>query len=232
MIIKCAIVDDDKNDLERIRSAFEKLSFGTDIDFINDYYTDPNNPAILNSYSIHILDIDMPGIRGFDLAHQLSRKNPHAVICFCTNHDDLVYEALELNTFFFIRKDHLTEDLYKALQKYLAPNSSVNKLLIHIDNRSLVLNGDDIMFISVAGNNSTIRLTDGTTLTVRKSLKSIAEEICSETVVPAGKSYIINLSCISAFEKNTIVMRDASRIAVSSGILRNTKNLFMKHMMR
>ncbi len=232
MIIRCAIVDDDKNDLKRIRSVFEAFSFGTDMDFENDYYTDPKDPAVLNPYSIHILDIDMPGISGFDLANQISKKNPHAVICFCTNHDDLVYEALELNTFFFIRKDHLTGDLYKTLQKYLAPASSVKKLLIHTDDRSLVLNADDIMFISVAGNDSTIRLTDSNTVTIRKSLRSIAEEICSETVVTAGKSYIINLSYISVFEKNAIVMRDGSRITMSQGILRDTKKMFMKRMMR
>lgn len=61
------------------------------------------------------LDIDMPALSGFDVAHLFQQKNAKCKVVFVTNKDELVFQSLEYHPFFFLRKAHLDEELEKQL---------------------------------------------------------------------------------------------------------------------
>jgi len=51
-----------------------------------------------------ILDIDMPGISGLDLAETLRASNLNLLIIFLSNHEEFVFKAIEFQPFRYIRK--------------------------------------------------------------------------------------------------------------------------------
>lgn len=61
------------------------------------------------------LDIDMPGMTGFELAEELRRLNSGTRIVFVSNKDELVFQSLEYHPFFFLRKNRLQEELKRQL---------------------------------------------------------------------------------------------------------------------
>lgn len=51
-----------------------------------------------------ILDIDMPGVSGLDLAEKLRTNNLKLLIIFLSNHEEFVFKAIEFQPFRYIRK--------------------------------------------------------------------------------------------------------------------------------
>ena len=64
MVIRCAVVDDDQIDLQKISKVFLELSHETSLEFKNEYLEcfDVNNAR---NFDLFVLDIDMPDINGF-----------------------------------------------------------------------------------------------------------------------------------------------------------------------
>ena len=119
MRIETIIIDDSLTDLLRIAQALNHLSSVTDeLQFQTFTYQNPND---MNRYDKewYIIDIDLGDISGFDIANEIKVKNPKAYIIFCTSHDDLVFQSFDVDVFYFIRKDHLEQDLLSAVRKYI-----------------------------------------------------------------------------------------------------------------
>lgn len=68
-----------------------------------------------------LIDIDMPGLSGLDIAGALNREG-HAekvrppLLVFVTGHDELVYESLHYHPFGFIRKSYFDKEVEKVLR--------------------------------------------------------------------------------------------------------------------
>lgn len=72
-------------------------------------------------FDIYFLDIDMPGISGFDLAEKIHNRYPEALIVFLTTHEELSMEGYQYQAFRFISKlrlDSMLPRVLKALKEY------------------------------------------------------------------------------------------------------------------
>lgn len=68
---------------------------------------------------IVLLDIEMPGLTGLQVAEQLIQEPAHAkpVIIFCTAYDEYAFNAFKVDALDYLLKPIRKEDLSKALQK-------------------------------------------------------------------------------------------------------------------
>ncbi|MDE7299243.1 MAG: LytTR family DNA-binding domain-containing protein [Lachnospiraceae bacterium] len=64
---------------------------------------------------ILLLDIDMPGLSGLDIAAGLSGMERRPLLVFVTSHDELVYDSLQFHPFGFVRKSCMDAELEKLL---------------------------------------------------------------------------------------------------------------------
>lgn len=84
-MIKIAIIDDDKGFLIKYKSMTEEFMNGTDMDYTVDTYDSAE--AVLESamdYELYCLDVEMPGIDGFQLAEKIRRmrgRTPDILLC-------------------------------------------------------------------------------------------------------------------------------------------------------
>jgi DNA-binding response OmpR family regulator len=116
------LVVDDEPDLTRVSTlALEYHGFKVDT------FNDPQEALSKfkpGSYDLIILDIKMPKMDGFELYHEIKKKDNNAKICFLTA-SELYYEefrnkeyrALDRNL--FIRKPINNEDLIKEINKII-----------------------------------------------------------------------------------------------------------------
>ena len=74
------------------------------------------NTSILQNktYSIYFLDIDLINENGIAVATNIKRLNASAIIIFTTARNDLIYNAITVQPFYFIRKSELDNDLATA----------------------------------------------------------------------------------------------------------------------
>ena len=119
---KRILVVDDEPDLTQVSSlALEYHGFKVDS------FNDPQEALSKfkpGSYDLIILDIKMPKMDGFELYHEIKKKDNNAKVCFLTA-SELYYEefrkkeycALDRNL--FIQKPIDNEDLVKEINKML-----------------------------------------------------------------------------------------------------------------
>lgn len=86
-MFRIALCDDDSNSIEILEKHFDKLnnySLEYDVYFRADelYSHKLKNNLV---YDIYILDIEMHGMNGLELAKKLRTNDPNAVIIFLTN---------------------------------------------------------------------------------------------------------------------------------------------------
>ena len=214
MRIQCAIVDDNKQDITTVRNAFETIISGSD--HIVEYHlcTEPESFRCEELFDIYILDIDMPGLSGFELAERIYSFNPRAVIVFCTMHDNLVFDAFRMNAFYFVRKSNLLEDLIYALRKYTNELSGrSDSYIVRKTGSSERILFSDIICFSVIHNDVYIRLADGSERIERKSLKAVREEV-PDSFISIGKTYLVNCLFITKTEPFCLTLTDKKRIQI------------------
>jgi two-component system response regulator ChvI len=116
------LVVDDEPDLTQVsKLALEYHGFKVDS------FTDPQEalskykPGL---YDLVILDIKMPKMDGFELYHEIKKKDNNANVCFLTA-SELYYEEFRkkeycaLNRNLFIRKPIENEELVKQITKMI-----------------------------------------------------------------------------------------------------------------
>ncbi len=117
-----------------------------------------DGPSALDSIrSLHpdivLLDIEMPGCRGTDVAASLPEPRPH--IIFCTAYDQYAVEAFELKALDYLLKPVTRPRLESALEKARpapAPLPLAKRLLARTGDRYVVIPTDDIVaFLSEEG---------------------------------------------------------------------------------
>ena len=116
------LVVDDEPDLTKVSTlALEYHGFKVDT------FNDPQEALSKfkpGSYDLIILDIKMPKMDGFELYHEIKKKDNNAKVCFLTA-SELYYEAFRnkeyraLDRNLFIRKPIDNEDLVKQINKMI-----------------------------------------------------------------------------------------------------------------
>jgi DNA-binding LytR/AlgR family response regulator len=107
-----AICDDDLEILNRLReqtfNMFQALkedvkicTFTSGVSLIGSIEED------CKDYNVILLDIDMPGISGLDVAKKLRDKNDDVIIIFVSSHEKYVFDSIEYRPFRYIRKNRI-----------------------------------------------------------------------------------------------------------------------------
>jgi two-component system, LytTR family, response regulator len=113
--MKTIIIDDEINSIRVTTSLLEE--YGSDVELIGQF-TDPkkaltfikrNNPDLL------LLDIEMPGMNGFELLEQLNLDETNVV--FVTAYDQYAIKAIKCSAIDYILKPFSFKDLKTALDK-------------------------------------------------------------------------------------------------------------------
>lgn len=111
-VVKCILLDDELPGLTYLRMLCEQISqlevvraYENPIKFLED--------AAKLDYELCIMDIDMPGLNGLEVARLQQGKH----VIFTTAHSNYAAEAFDLEAVDYIRKPITKERLEKAVQK-------------------------------------------------------------------------------------------------------------------
>ncbi len=187
-----------------------------------------------------LLDIQMPGMTGFDLVRQLPPGYGQRVI-FVTAYDKYAFKAFDLNALDYLLKPVTLSRLEEALSRYkegafvqraqgyrrklLASLESLPKsadkatITVHDGNQHLVLDVNLIDYVEAAGNYICIHYEDEVHV-IRKTLKSLMEKLDEAVFVRIHRSTIINTRQIKAIRPHIngeylLTLGDEKRVKVS-----------------
>lgn len=217
---RITIIDDDLKDINKVTDIIKGFN-NADTTFMMKSYTDASRCNAFDD-DIYILDIDMPDEDGFHLARRITTSNLLAKIIFCTSHNDFVYSSFALNTFYFVRKSNLKEDLTNAIRKYL--NTLNLKYYVfkksNIPDKILL---DEILYIEPEGNYIHIHTVRNEDYHDRCSLRSLRQNELSDAFLKVSSSYIVNMKHISSIDEGNIHFVDSTHIPFSKNKYKEIK---------
>lgn len=166
-------------------------------------------------WDILLLDIEMDGISGVDLAKRLRRENRAVQIVFVTGYSDYILEGYEVEALHYlmkpIREDKLFEVLDRAVERL---GRSERTLLLHLEDGLQRVPLQDILWAEVRQNYVTIHADRD--YTVKKTLSELEKEL-GEGFIRTGRSYLVNLRQISRVTRTEVCLRDGTVVPVSRG---------------
>lgn len=168
-------------------------------------------------FDLFLLDIEMPGVDGMELAARLRRRLPDAKAIFVTSHDEYAIDAFELSIFRYVPKGEPGPRLVHAV------TDALKLLAVGLDRAYTVRRGGsleriayrDIAYIDRAGKDSAIHCDGGRTVRVRKSLQRVFDELGSDEFAFIDRGVVVNLAKVARVKGPSAVLVSGEELPVS-----------------
>jgi two-component system LytT family response regulator len=207
---KAIIIDDERlarNELKKLLSEFPEIEV---IEEAANAKEGIEKIETLNPDLI-FLDIQMPGMTGFDMLQELDRI-PYVI--FTTAYDEYALKAFEVNALDYLMKPIEPKRLADALQKLiqaeekeLAAQQAFNRELLTESDQVFVKDGERCWFVKLSevrlfesvGNYAKVYFAGNKPL-ILKSLNALEERLDEKTFFRANRKQIVNLRMIEKIE--------------------------------
>lgn len=185
---------------------------------------------------ILLLDIDMPGMNGWDIAGQLSHTMKQAdqkpLLVFVTSHDELVYDSLQFHPFGFVRKGHVDSELPRVLQDCVQELTGHERhFCFHTANADVKLPLDEILYFEAEGNY--IRLyADTEEYRFRDTLSAIENALSDSGFVRIHKGFLVNQSSVRKLTSEEAELRNGAKLPIGRTYTEAARKRLMRYMVR
>ena len=121
-ILQIGICDDKLDDLKLIETAFRSNAkkVGIPIPIECTLFQDGEEmykEMETGRFDLALLDIEMPGMNGFQLAKRINMNRRTPCLIFVSAYESFVFDAQTFMPLWFVRKSMLEKDMYKALHQ-------------------------------------------------------------------------------------------------------------------
>jgi len=175
-----------------------------------------------------LLDIEMPGLSGLELARHLTRLEGAPAVVFVTAHDRHAVEAFELNALDYVMKPVRAARLAAALKKAQAAGAPSPERLVRADarareylsvterNRIVLVPVRDVVYFKAELKYVTLRTREREHL-VEESLVALEGEF-ADRFVRIHRNCLAARSAIRGFERAATAEEDAHWLVVLDGV--------------
>lgn len=232
--MKAIIIDDEGHCIDTLKWQLSRYCLDV---VLLDSFTRPDQGLLFlqsNQVDIVFLDIDMPGMNGFELLKRI--EQPNFSIIFTTAHDKFALQAIKMSALDYLVKpideDELIASVSKAAQKMQSSLSeSIEHLLSQIQQNKIsdqiflpTLNGLEFIDTELIercesdSNYTTLFIEEREKLVVSRTLKEIETVLKEDKFFRVHHSHLVNLKKVTKYVKGDgghLVMRDTSVVPVS-----------------
>lgn len=207
-MIQCVILDDELLAISYLKLLCEEIE---DVEVVKAF----NDPRLFLQEiesidcNVCILDIEMPGINGLQVAEKISGSKK---IIFTTAYKEYAAEAFDLNVVDYVRKPIKKERLLQAFGKakeILGTTAQKESIEWNTHIGRTVLFTDRIAYIrtsEIDSRDKEVFLTDGSTLVLKNlNFKTLLEMLPSKNFAQVNKKEIIALPCIKVFSTQELI---------------------------
>ena len=210
MSLKVFIADDEEPARERLKTLLGDIAQQVPTSVVGEarHGVEAVEQVPPSGAEVVLLDIQMPGMNGLEVARHLSRLEPAPRIVFVTAHDRHAVEAFELNALDYLLKPVRAERLAAALRKAAVPDQEQLEkaaegpreyLSVAERNRILLVPVRDILFLRAEQKYVTVRTRTREHL-VEEPLIALEREFAA-SFVRIHRNCLVARAAIRGFER-------------------------------
>ncbi|MBS1754381.1 MAG: LytTR family DNA-binding domain-containing protein [Ferruginibacter sp.] len=235
-MIRCILIDDEKNALEMMEWLIKSYCPQVEIVALCDSSTQGIEAINRLKPDVVFLDIEMPNLNGFDMLGKFDKLFFDVV--FCTAYDQFAVKAFKYSAIDYLLKPIDPDDLKATVQRIEAKKGSQSKeqieLLLQVlkdsnkttPQRIALTTGDGLIFVPTSeiiyceaqSNYTQVVLQGGKKIVVSKVLKDIDEVLSGPDFYRVHSSFLININHIKKLirgEGGYILMDNEAPISIS-----------------
>lgn len=235
--LKAILIDDEKNSLESL--SYEIKEYCPELEVIKTCQNPLEGIKIVQEErpDILFLDIEMPGLNGFEFLEKLPDIKFHVI--FVTAYDQFAIKAFEFNAVDYLLKPVRKTKLISAVQKILDrqhtefDKSNLEALIqnIHIQSHSglenialptsdgfSMVHINDISHLQADSNYTWVHLLNQKKYLVTKTLKDMEDMLRFPQYFRPHKSFLVNLNHVDRYIRGQggyLMMKDNTQIPVA-----------------
>lgn len=175
-------------------------------------------------FDLILLDIEMPGISGMEIAGRIKPHLPNVKIIFITSHIEYAIDAFELSIFRYVPKDDIDRRLPAAIQDAvkLIELEDGKAYTIRTNSRLEKIPFREIYYIERDGKNASISTVSGVSK-VRKSLQQVHEELGADEFIYIDRGCIVNMIHIMQVKDGMAILKNGKALPISRSHLQEVK---------
>lgn len=228
-MLRIAICDDDKAAVESHKNITENcLKDCGSVGKLETYITSDNLLYDITEdqffFDLILLDIEMPGSTGMEIAEKIKPYLPNVKIIFITSHIEYAIDAFELSIFRYVPKDDTDQRLPAAIQDAikLIELEDGKSYTIQTNSRLEKIPYREIYYIERDGKNAAITTAGGISR-VRKSLQQVYAELGADEFIFIDRGCIVNMIHIMQIKDGMAVLKSGESLPVSRSHLQEVK---------
>jgi two-component system LytT family response regulator len=237
--IQVLLVDDDRIGRHRLRQRLEQEA---DFEVIGECGDGREALRFLQGHPADVLflDINMPGMDGFELLEQLQQEPPPLVV-FVTAYDEHAVRAFEACALDYLLKPFSPDRLEKTLARVRAqmvsreaelaairgtpesvPSASGPRFIVRGVGRFFFVDAEQIDWVEAAGNYAIFHVGKQNHM-IRETMSSLESKLPADRFMRLSRSAIVNLSRIKAMESapgggDVVVLCDDQRVQTTRSV--------------
>ncbi|MDD6270215.1 MAG: LytTR family DNA-binding domain-containing protein [Oscillospiraceae bacterium] len=233
-MIRIAICDDDDNSIQSCKEIITSMNIN-DLDMIDSYESGEvflNEVLVKNvQYDIVILDIDMPGMNGFEVAKKLNEREIDMLIMFYTAHEQYVFKAFEFQPFRYIRKEFTHIELPFAIRCAIdiIENKHDKNIVIRSYGSDIRIKTNNIVYFAKNNHYTEIFLTQNKMIETRTTLSQLLDTIDCNSFIYVNKGCVVNMKHIEIMNVNEVVLDNGEKIPISRRNYKTLKAAFSRY---
>lgn len=230
--MRVAICDDERPQRELLGSYVEKWAqehqeklcvqcFASAEEFLFTWEED-------RGFDLLMLDVEMGGMNGMELARRLRQQGADIPILFITGYEQYISMGYEVSALHYLLKPVREEKLREQLERIRDRKKTVEKLWFQTAEGSIVVPVEDIWYIEADRHNCVLHM--GEQKQVIKHAISYVVKLLEHRreLVACHRSLLVNLQHASMIVKNELVLDNGERLPISRSMTGSVNQAFIR----
>lgn len=182
-----------------------------------------------------LLDIEMPGMDGMELAKKLRQKGERLSIIFVTGNPDFALEGYDLEAVSYLVKPVKRDRLCAALNRAARQSGGREAILVPIAAGEVEkVYVSDLCLLESRDHETILSVRDGRSIVCKEPLRQLEQELeeKSDAFFKPHRSYMINLGYVERMTRKDVQMENGTLIPIARGKREELNQAYMRYFRR
>lgn len=192
---------------------------------LNKYLAEHDDP-----FDVLLLDIQMEGLSGMELAQELRDQGNRISIIFVSGCEDYLLKGYEVQPVYFLLKPVERGAMEHALRTDWQLNHRPKTIVLYAGSKSITLEIAQICYAESYNHEILVHLTQGADRLYSLPLWQLEKQLPSDQFCRCHKSYLVNLSYIESLSRTQLVLRGGHLLPIGRTYYKSLQSAFIRYM--